>query len=89
MQRIGERRLNMLRLFNAREGAGRDCDTLPKRLFDQPLKGGPSDGVCITRQELASALDDYYELAGWDKQTGVPGRAKLEELGLTDVIGGA
>jgi aldehyde:ferredoxin oxidoreductase len=82
IQRIGERRLNLMRAFNAREGAGRERDTLPKRLFDQPLKGGPSDGVFITRQELEDALNDYYELAGWDPSTGTPGQAKLEELGL-------
>ena len=82
MQRIGERRLNLMRAFNAREGAGRERDTLPRRLFDQPLKGGPSDGAFITRQELESALNDYYELAGWDKATGRPTPAKLEELGL-------
>ncbi len=82
MQRIGERRLNMLRWFNAREGAGRERDTLPKRLFDEPLKGGPSDGVAVTRQELEAALNDYYELAGWDKTTGRPSWTKLKELGL-------
>jgi aldehyde:ferredoxin oxidoreductase len=82
MQRIGERRLNLLRLFNAREGVGRERDTLPKRLFDEPLKGGPSDGVFITRDEFEAALNDYYELAGWDKTTGMPARSKLEELGL-------
>ena len=37
IQRIGERRVNLMRAFNAREGAGRDRDTLPKRLFDEPL----------------------------------------------------
>jgi len=82
MQRIGERRLNMLRWFNARQGAGRERDTLPKRLFDEPLKGGPSDGVAVTRQELEAALNDYYELAGWDKTTGWPNWTKLKELGL-------
>lgn len=86
MQRIGERRLNLLRAFNAREGAGRNCDTLPKRLFDEPLKGGASDGVAVTRQELEAALDDYYELAGWDKTSGQPTQAKLEELGLGWVV---
>jgi aldehyde:ferredoxin oxidoreductase len=67
IQRIGERRLNLMRAFNAREGVGRERDTLPKRLFDQPLKGGPSEGVFITREELETALNEYYELAGWDK----------------------
>jgi len=81
-QRIGERRVNLMRGFNAREGAGRELDTLPVKVFDQPLKGGASDGLFVTRAELEAALDDYYELAGWDKTTGMPTRAKLEELGL-------
>jgi aldehyde:ferredoxin oxidoreductase len=86
VQRIGERRLNLLRLFNAREGAGRDHDSLPKRLFDEPLKGGASDGVSITRGELNAALDDYYAMAGWDMHTGIPTNNKLQELGLSEFI---
>ena len=78
----GERRLNMLRAFNAREGVGRERDTLPKRIYDEPLKGGASDGMVVTRQEVEEALDKYYEMFGWDFATGKPTRAKLEELGL-------
>jgi aldehyde:ferredoxin oxidoreductase len=81
IQQIGERRLNMLRAFNAREGAGRDQDTLPKKLF-KPLKGGASDGRSVKPEELEFALNTYYDLAGWDKATGVPTKAKLAELGL-------
>jgi len=82
LQKVGERRLNMLRQFNAREGAGREHDTLPKRIYDEPLKGGTSDGVAVTRQEVEEALDMYYEMCGWDVATGKPTRTKLEELGL-------
>jgi aldehyde:ferredoxin oxidoreductase len=82
ISKIGERRLNMLRAFNAREGAGRDQDTLPKKLFDTPLQGGASDGVFIPRVEFQQALDTYYKLAGWDAATGMPTQAKLAELGL-------
>lgn len=82
VQKIGERRLNMLRAFNAREGAGRDRDTLPRRIYDEPLKGGTSDGVAVTRQEVQDALDTYYEMCGWDVATGKPTPAKLQELGL-------
>ena len=82
IQKAGERRLNMLRAFNAREGAGRERDTLPKRIYDEPLKGGASDGVAVTREEVSAALDMYYEMCGWDKATGKPTRAKLEELDL-------
>ena len=82
VQKIGERRLNMLRAFNAREGVGREQDTLPKCIFDEPLKGGASDGISVTRKEFEEALDIYYEMCGWDVATGKPKLAKLEQLGL-------
>ncbi len=63
------------------KGAGRERDTLPKRVFDVPLQGGVSDGLFIPREELEQALDDYYEMAGWDAN-GVPTKVKLEALGL-------
>lgn len=78
---IGARRLNLLRAFNAREGIGRDQDTLPKKLF-QPLQGGRSDGLAVDPGEVERAKDHYYALAGWDVATGMPTRARLEELGL-------
>jgi aldehyde:ferredoxin oxidoreductase len=80
--KAGERRLNMLRQFNAREGVGRERDTLPKRIYDEPLKGGASDGVAVTREEVNEALDMYYDMCGWDVTKGTPTPAKLEELGL-------
>jgi aldehyde:ferredoxin oxidoreductase len=30
--------------------------------------------------------DEYYSLRGWDVGTGLQTRAKLEELGLKDVV---
>jgi aldehyde:ferredoxin oxidoreductase len=81
IQQVGERRINMMRAFNAREGAGRDKDTLPKKLF-KPLSGGRSDGLALPPEEFESALDTYYDLAGWDKATGQPTKEKLAELGL-------
>ncbi len=81
VQQVGERRINLMRAFNAREGAGRDKDTLPKKLA-QPLKGGASDGFFVSKEELDAALNIYYELAGWDKTTGNPQKEKLAELGL-------
>ncbi len=82
LQRVGERRVNLMRAFNAREGVGREADRLPDRVFDEPLKGGPSDGVAVGREEFEKALDLYYEMAGWDVKTGNPTPAKLRELGL-------
>lgn len=86
VQRVGERRINLLRAFNAREGVGRERDTLPEKL-SKPLQGGRSDGLFIPPAEIEAALDTYYDLAGWDKTTGNPTREKLAELGLGWVEG--
>jgi len=82
LQTLGARRLNMLRAYNTREGITRDQDTLPERFFDEPLKGGHSDGVSIDRAEFEVALDEYYAQAGWDVATGNPTRETLERLDL-------
>ena len=79
--KMGARRLNMLRAFNAREGFTRENDTLPKRLFE-PLVGGPSDGKAVDRETFDAALEMYYEQAGWDPVTGNPTAETLENLGL-------
>ena len=81
LQRVGERRLNMMRAFNARAGMDRNNDVIPEKLF-KPLKGGVSDGWKLDRDEIESALDKYFEICGWDVKTGIPTRAKLEELDL-------
>ncbi|HYN47489.1 MAG TPA: aldehyde ferredoxin oxidoreductase family protein [Candidatus Nanopelagicales bacterium] len=82
LMEIGERRLNMLRAFNAREGIGRREDRLPDKFF-RPLTGtGPTAGVALDRAEIEGALDEYYRLAGWDGRTGNPTPDTLVRLGL-------
>ena len=78
----GQRRLNLMRALNAREGLNRDADTLPKKLFKQRLTGGRSDGLLLDESELQAGLEMYYEQAGWDVETGVPTRETLDNLGL-------
>jgi aldehyde:ferredoxin oxidoreductase len=80
LMKVGERRLNLLRAFNAREGAGAEADTVPPKLLI-PLRGGRSDGVAVTAEEVEAAKALYYRMAGWD-ENGCPTRAKLEELDL-------
>lgn len=80
LMKVGERRLNLMRVFNAREGATDKTDALPAKLL-KPLTGGPSDGFVIDEEEVEEAKKRYYQMAGWDKE-GRPERAKLEELGL-------
>ncbi len=80
IMKVGERRLNLLRAFNAREGVGIEADTLPPKML-VPLEGGASDGVAVTAEEVEEAKALYYQMAGWDAD-GKPTRAKLEELAL-------
>ena len=36
--------------------------------------------------KLEPMLDEYYELRGWDKKTGIPSDEKLEELALQEIL---
>jgi aldehyde:ferredoxin oxidoreductase len=80
LMKVGERRLNLLRAFNARDGVGSEADTVPPKLL-VPLQGGATDGVAVTAEEVEAAKALYYQMAGWDED-GHPTRAKLEELAL-------
>jgi aldehyde:ferredoxin oxidoreductase len=83
LRKAGERIYNLARAFNIREGCTRSDDTLPQRLLEEPLLEGPAEGLVV---DLEPLLDAYYEFRGWHKATGSPTVAKLEELGLGDVI---
>jgi aldehyde:ferredoxin oxidoreductase len=82
LMRIGERRINMQRAFNAREGLTRRDDRLPAKMF-KPLGGsGPTRGVALDPAVIEGALDEYYRLAGWDALSGNPTPETLARLGL-------
>jgi len=79
---VGERRLNLMRLFNAREGLSRKDDKLPKKFFKALQGTGPTANVTLSADELNQAQDLYFELSGWDKQTGNPTAETLKRLEL-------
>lgn len=76
----------MMRAFNAREGFGRDQDRLPAKVL-LPKVGGASDGVAVPLDEVESAKDYYYQLAGWDVSTGNPTSETLDRLELGWIAG--
>jgi len=78
--RVGERIVNLERMFNVREGFGRKDDVFPKRLTDEPMPAGPSAGQVFEAEPL---LESYYKARGWDAKTGIPTKDKLNELGLS------
>ena len=85
LMKVGERSLNMMQEFNARQGLTSADDRLPDKLF-KPLTGGATDGVRINKEEFDTARSTYYAMSGWDAK-GRPTRAKLEELGLSWLVG--
>ena len=86
--KISERVWNLTRMYWAREvdGFGREWDYPPPRFYKEPAVGGLSDGKKADWDEIQKLLDYYYEQRGWDKN-GIPTREKLEELGLTEIVG--
>jgi aldehyde:ferredoxin oxidoreductase len=86
LERIGERIVNLERLFNVREGVRRKDDVLPWRVMHEPIPDGPSAGMHCPPEELQAMLDAYYALRGWDVD-GVPTRERLTDLDLDAVPG--
>lgn len=85
LQKSSERIINLERAYIVRAGIRRRDDTLPKRFLTEPLpkECGPSAGSIV---ELEPMLDEYYENHQWDKETGIPTREKLIDLGLENVV---
>lgn len=81
LMKTGERIFNLCRAFNVREGITRKDDRLPERIAE-PATTGPTRGQALDATGLGLMLDDYYEIRGWNKSTGIPTRNRLEKLGL-------
>ena len=56
-------------------------DRLPERFFE-PLPDGRLKGVALSKQQLEEAITLLYQMKGWDPATGIPTRARLEELDI-------
>ena len=74
---VADRIWNVERAFIVREGVTRKDDILVGRFTDEPIHGGPFDGLSVDREKWDKMLDEYYDLVGWDRKTGVPTRANL------------
>jgi aldehyde:ferredoxin oxidoreductase len=86
LMKLGERSINMARIFNHREGFTSKDDTLPE-VFYHNFKNGPLGGQgAINKEDFQKALRLRYQLMGWDPDTGIPAPAKLIELGLDWLI---
>jgi aldehyde:ferredoxin oxidoreductase len=84
VMKLGERRVNLAKAFNIREGYGRKDDILPERMYESLTKEHFDDAK-IDKTEFNKAIDLLYEMMNWDED-GKPRKAKLHELDLGWVI---
>jgi aldehyde:ferredoxin oxidoreductase len=85
--KVGERIWNLVRLFNIREaGISRKDDTLPGRMFKEPLPMPPNgkEKVSLPREAFDKMLTEYYFIRGWN-ENGIPVEEKLVALGLNKI----
>ncbi len=83
---IGERVYNLQRMINVREGVRRADDQLPERACQIPEFGQYSSVAECEIRNYEQMLDEYYEARGWSKETGIPTKEKLQQLGLESII---
>jgi aldehyde:ferredoxin oxidoreductase len=83
LYKVGERRTNMFKMFNVREGFAPDDDRLPERYF-HPIEKGPKKKFKLNKTEFEKAKNIYYKMAGWDDRSGYPIFEKQLELGIEE-----
>ncbi len=74
----GERATNLKRLISCKLGCSRKDDSL-RDINSMPLKNGATAGV---NAKLIDNLKKYYEIRGWDWETGWPSEEKLKQLNI-------
>ncbi len=82
--KAGRRAINLMRVYNVRAGHTPSLERPSFRYGSAPVDG-PNVGKSIM-PHLDDMLDNYYNLVGWDRKTGLPRPETLTELGLDSVI---
>ena len=86
LKRMAMRQLNLEKAFNLRHTSfGRKDDLPTRRDLAEPVPSGPLAGWKLDETRFNRMLDEYYDLHGWDRETGFPTRETLASLGLEHV----
>jgi len=80
--KVGGRIVHLERAYWNRVLVGKNEDKNPKRFTEEPMPDGPNKGVVFPESEL---IPRYYEVRGWDGETGFPLHEVLEDYGLSEV----
>lgn len=80
---VGERVVTLERVVNMKHGltVEDDLDVPPK--IKEPMPDGPAEGVAAGRY-IEGWVRDYYELMGWNPETGVPTSDTLRRLDIPE-----
>ena len=71
------------RAYNVIRGMRRKDDTMPKRLFEEPVPSGPRKGERLNRADFKIMLDHYYALHSYDKD-GIPKEEVFKKYDLME-----
>ncbi len=80
----GKRVVNLMHIFNHRCGITKELDAPSARYGSSPVDG-PAQGKS-SREIWERARRRYYELMGWDPETGYPLLATIKGLGLDELV---
>lgn len=81
----GLRMHQLERAFNCQCGLTRQDDRVSKAYYGRLRPEGKlMPEISSTEAELEKMKDDYYQIMGWDLQTGIPTRRTLEKYELAD-----
>ena len=71
LMRLGQKTYNLEKAFNTiHAGFTREDDYPPRRYMEEPVNAGPYAGFKCDKEAWDQMLDRFYELHGWDTQTG-------------------
>ncbi len=74
-----ERVWNLIKLFNLREGEKADASKFPRRFYEEAI-----DGRILNEEKVQVVLEKYYQVRGWDSQSGKPDDQTLARLNLNE-----
>lgn len=83
LMEIGERIIQLERVFNLNNGMIPVDDRLPERFLSEELPTGASKGE---KYDLKSVLAKYYKLRHWDLKNGWPSDKTLLRLGISKTL---
>ena len=83
VMKVGRRTVNLMRLYNLKCGLTPDKEKPSPRYCSQPVDGPNKDKPIAPHWE--KMMDQYYQLMGWDRKTGMPLPETLKDLDIEDL----